>query len=179
MLLVVPLTNLAPVRSYLDMWTTLECMTPSYPLTHDNTRLGVDENEDLDGETDDEGQCHPIVSAREIPKYGRRTEDDHPKIPMGLTQDMRDRDHLMEWFAGWAIFHAEKFRRFIIVSRLPHLERWKQWQHVRTLCKPSTAVTNPFFQVRIMTPDDFAVRHQITFGEDKGSRKIVGPSKPK
>jgi chromo domain-containing protein 1 len=105
-------------------------LIPPYPVTHQNAWIGPEEVEHLDGETDDDGQVHPFVSVRNIPKYGSRREDDHRKVPKGMTQEERNKDHLMEWFAGWAIGHMEEFRKFTIISRLPHLERWKKWHHV-------------------------------------------------
>ncbi len=112
------------------MFKHITALIPECPITHDNAFLDADEAEDLDGESDDEGQTYPVVSIRHLPKYGSRTEDDHAKVPKGLTQEERNKDHLMEFFAGWAMCHSEKFRKFTIVTRLPHLDRWKKWHHV-------------------------------------------------
>jgi chromo domain-containing protein 1 len=108
----------------------ISARVPSFSDTHENAWLLPGETEHLDGKADDEGQAYPIVSARNLPKYGSRTEDDHPKVPKGLSQEERNKDHLIEFFAGWAMYHMEEFRKFTIISRLPHLERWKKWHHV-------------------------------------------------
>ncbi|KAI1919923.1 hypothetical protein LOZ60_006729 [Ophidiomyces ophidiicola] len=87
----------------------------------------------LDGETDDEGQSHPFVSPRSIPRYGSRTENEHEDIPKGLSQDERNTDHLVEYFAGWAICNCHKFRKFVVLSHYKPQPRWKKWQHIEPM----------------------------------------------
>lgn len=104
---------------------------PDFPENHYNAYLdGMEEPYDLDGETDDEGQQHPFISPSFIPDYGCRSEDEHPDIPKGLTQEERDTDHLVEYFAGWIACHWEKYRRFVVLSHHKHQPRWKDWNHV-------------------------------------------------
>lgn len=56
--------------------------------------------------------------------------DDSPEIPKDCTQEQRNADHLGEFFAGYSLIHAHRFRRFYIITALEPLERWKKWQHV-------------------------------------------------
>ncbi|KAM5485153.1 hypothetical protein McanCB56680_002073 [Microsporum canis] len=86
--------------------------------------------ESLDGETDDEGQHHVIISTCHLPGYGSRSEQDHPNIPKGLTQEERNIDHLVEYFAGWAITNVENFRYFPVLTHRVLQPRWKNWSHV-------------------------------------------------
>lgn len=113
------------------MFKHIKAMIPDYIWSHENFWIPADEPEHFDGETDNIGQAYPVVSVRNLPKYGSRTEDDHPKVPKGLTQAQRNEDHLVEWFAGWAIMKSDKYRKFTVISRKPHLERWKKMHHVR------------------------------------------------
>ncbi|KAL1997950.1 hypothetical protein VTN02DRAFT_367 [Thermoascus thermophilus] len=86
-----------------------------------------DEPRELDG-LDDEG--FPVLSLAKLPDYGRRSEDDHPAIPKGLTQEQRNTDHLIEFFAGWGLVHHDRFRRFVAVTSMEPLARWKEWHHL-------------------------------------------------
>jgi hypothetical protein len=72
----------------------------------------------------------PIISQSNFPQYGERQESDFHEIPMGLTQEQRDTDHLCEWFAAWAIIHAAFFRRFCVITTHPLQPRWQSWHHV-------------------------------------------------
>ncbi|EFR00799.1 hypothetical protein MGYG_03804 [Nannizzia gypsea CBS 118893] len=87
----------------------------------------------LDRETGDEGQPSVIMSTRHIPDYGVRSEDEHPDIPKDLTQEQRNTDHLIEYFAGWAITNVENFRYFpVLVYSMPQ-PRWEKWSHIEIL----------------------------------------------
>ncbi|RJE19656.1 Chromo domain protein [Aspergillus sclerotialis] len=72
----------------------------------------------------------PVISPSHLPGYGSRKEDDHPFIPKGLTQEQRNADHLMEFFAGLGLVHCDKFRRFIVITNLKPEPRWLSWQHI-------------------------------------------------
>ncbi|KAL6237187.1 hypothetical protein BDW75DRAFT_92725 [Aspergillus navahoensis] len=71
-----------------------------------------------------------VISPTSLPKYGFRTADDSPEIPKDCTQEQRNADHLGEFFAGYSLVHAHRFRRFYMITALEPLERWKRWQHV-------------------------------------------------
>ncbi|KAK2746211.1 hypothetical protein FQN57_003333 [Myotisia sp. PD_48] len=94
----------------------------------DETREGSPES--LDGETDDEGQHHPIISTSYLPDYGKRAENDHPMIPRGLTQEERNTDHLIEYFAGWGILNCNKYRHFLALTYFRPQPRWKGFNHI-------------------------------------------------
>ncbi|KAL4949659.1 hypothetical protein BDW69DRAFT_173898 [Aspergillus filifer] len=94
-------------------------------------RLGFTaDNDPLTCHNDDPDSC--VISLPFLPKYGSRTPDDSPDIPRECTQEHRNADHLAEYFAGWSLLNAHRFRRFVIVSQLPPFERWKSWQHIET-----------------------------------------------
>ncbi|CBF89670.1 putative Chromo domain protein Chp1p [Aspergillus nidulans FGSC A4] len=71
-----------------------------------------------------------VISPPALPKYGFRTADDSLEIPKNCSQEQRNADHLSEFFAGYSLVHAHRFRRFYIITALEPLERWKKWQHV-------------------------------------------------
>ncbi|RAL02433.1 putative Chromo domain protein Chp1p [Aspergillus ibericus CBS 121593] len=83
----------------------------------------------LTGATDEYFESNAI-SPPNLPSYGSRTEDDNPDIPKGLTQDHRNTDHLVEFFAGWGLVHRHRYRRFVVLTRLKPLPRWEAWQHL-------------------------------------------------
>ncbi|EEP79270.1 predicted protein [Uncinocarpus reesii 1704] len=87
----------------------------------------------FDGESDDEGQPQPLVSPSFIPDYGSRQEDEHEDIPKGLLQEERNTDHLVEYFAGWAICNCDRYRRFVTLSHYKPQPRWKKWQHIENM----------------------------------------------
>ncbi|KAE8152421.1 hypothetical protein BDV25DRAFT_67492 [Aspergillus avenaceus] len=66
-----------------------------------------------------------------VPLYGSRPEDDNPEIPKSLTQSQRDSDHLIEFFAGWALFNCYQFRKFYVCTCVGPLPRWEDWQHLQ------------------------------------------------
>ncbi|PYH65425.1 putative Chromo domain protein Chp1p [Aspergillus vadensis CBS 113365] len=70
------------------------------------------------------------ISPPSLPNYGTRTEADNPHIPKGLTQDQRNADHLIEFFAGWGLVHRHRYRRLIVLTQTTPLDRWKEWQHI-------------------------------------------------
>ncbi|KFL61489.1 uncharacterized protein TERG_12109 [Trichophyton rubrum CBS 118892] len=117
----------------------------------------------LDGETDDEGQPHVVISSPHIPNYGWRSEDEHPDIPKNLTQGARNTDHLVEYFAGWAISNVENFRYFpVLVHSMPQL-RWEKWSHIEILNYPA------FYEIYMKA--DIAATSEST-------RNQKGPSQP-
>lgn len=73
-----------------------------------------------------------VISPRQIPLYGLRTEVDCVGfgLPKGLSQEQLNTDHLAEFFAGWALVNSHRFRRFIVLTTLKPLDRWKGWNHV-------------------------------------------------
>ncbi|PWY94934.1 hypothetical protein BO94DRAFT_562657 [Aspergillus sclerotioniger CBS 115572] len=99
----------------------LQSCTPS---AYDTTSGEV-----LTGATDDYFESNAI-SPPNIPDYGSRTEKDNPDIPKGLTQDQRNTDHLVEFFAGWGLVNRHRYRRFIVLTRMKPLPRWESWQHI-------------------------------------------------
>ncbi|PGH18839.1 hypothetical protein AJ79_00252 [Helicocarpus griseus UAMH5409] len=118
------------------MYCLIDALIPEYPLGHYNTYRREGSPDSLDGLTDDEGQHHPFISTREIPDYGSRREDDHPNIPKGLTQTERDTDHLVEYFAGYALMNADKFRRFVVLTTHKPQPRWQAWSHIEVMDYP-------------------------------------------
>ncbi|KAI9372168.1 hypothetical protein BJX61DRAFT_459966 [Aspergillus egyptiacus] len=79
----------------------------------------------------DEDDTHRVViSLPSLPKYGSRTTEDSPNIPKDISQEYRNTDHLAEFFAGWSLVNADRFRRFVVLTCLPPLPRWNQWQHI-------------------------------------------------
>ncbi|KAL4929220.1 putative Chromo domain protein Chp1p [Aspergillus undulatus] len=91
-------------------------------------KLGCDPENDLLRSLDDDPNSNLIISPS-LSKYGSRTPDDSPDIPRDCTQEQRNADHLAEYFAGWSLLNAHRFRKFVILS-LHSLDRWKSWQHI-------------------------------------------------
>lgn len=112
------------------IWLNIRQLIPDYPVGHENFDRSSEEPQSLDGESDAEGYHHPLVSTAYMPGYGYRDENEHKDIPKGLTQEERDTDHLVEYFAGWCWLHAPEFRRYIVLAWLKPQPRWKQWHHV-------------------------------------------------
>ncbi|GAA83540.1 chromo domain protein [Aspergillus luchuensis IFO 4308] len=75
-----------------------------------------------------------VISPPSLPNYGTRTEADNPDIPKGLTQDQRNADHLIEFFAGWGLVHRHRYRRLLVLTQTTPLDRWKEWQHIDIKC---------------------------------------------
>ncbi|KAL4748879.1 hypothetical protein BDW72DRAFT_179481 [Aspergillus terricola var. indicus] len=88
-----------------------------------------------------------VISPSALPKYGFRTANDSPEIPKDCTQEQRNADHLGEFFAGYSLVHAHRFRRFYIITALEPLERWKKWQHV------TVSGYQEFFQSHSVKPE--------------------------
>ncbi|OJK01169.1 hypothetical protein ASPACDRAFT_25704 [Aspergillus aculeatus ATCC 16872] len=84
----------------------------------------------LSGSTDEYFESNAI-SPPELQGYGSRTEKDIPDIPAGLSRAHLNADHLIEFFAGWALVNNHLYRRFVVVTspglRLP---RWAEWNHI-------------------------------------------------
>ncbi|KAF9886635.1 hypothetical protein FE257_011275 [Aspergillus nanangensis] len=110
-------------------------------VTRLNQNEGVCMGEIPDGTSDTFDQSSVI--SPEVPGYGFRTENDHPEIPKGLTQEDRDTDHLAEFFSGWALVHSHQFKQFFICATVTPPARWHKWQHVDILLGQN-AVFNRF-----------------------------------
>ncbi|KAL5052143.1 hypothetical protein BDW71DRAFT_170259 [Aspergillus fruticulosus] len=93
-----------------------------------------------------------VISPPTLPKYGFRTADDSPEIHKDCTQEQRNADHLGEFFAGYSLVHAHRFRRFYMITALEPLERWKKWQHV------TVSGYQEFFQSHNVKPELFQER---------------------
>ncbi|PGH17718.1 hypothetical protein AJ80_04726 [Polytolypa hystricis UAMH7299] len=140
------LDNTWPDDRVLRMYHAITNLIPDYPPDHTNSFKREDSPDSLDGLTDSIGQIHPFISPSELANYGFRKETDHPNIPSGLTQEERDTDHLVEYFAGWAVMNAHKFRRFVVLHWGKPQPRWQAWTHIepmnarefhRTIVKPN------------------------------------------
>lgn len=78
-------------------------------------------------------QRNSNILSLSLPGWGSRSENDHPAIPKGLSQQERDIDHLAEAFAGWTLTKSALFRRMMIISSVksrPLQERWHSWGHL-------------------------------------------------
>ncbi|RAK74876.1 putative Chromo domain protein Chp1p [Aspergillus fijiensis CBS 313.89] len=84
----------------------------------------------LSGSTDEYFESNAI-SPPKLQGYGSRTEKDNPDIPAGLSRAHLDADHLIEFFAGWALVNNHLYRRFVVVTS-PGLKvpRWAEWNHI-------------------------------------------------
>ncbi|PYH99931.1 hypothetical protein BO71DRAFT_341857 [Aspergillus ellipticus CBS 707.79] len=83
----------------------------------------------LTGSTDEYIESN-VISPPTLPNYGSRKEDDSPDIPKGLSQDQRNTDHLIEFFAGWGLVNRHRYRRFVVLTRTKPQPRWEAWQHI-------------------------------------------------
>ena len=71
-----------------------------------------------------------VISPLCIPNYGFHRETDHSAIPKGLGQTELNADHLIEFFAGWALANSHKFRRFVVVTTVNPVQRWESWNQL-------------------------------------------------
>jgi hypothetical protein len=73
-----------------------------------------------------------LVISHPIYGYGSRTELDEPKIK---DKDERDADHLIEFYAGWALLNRQRFRHFAIATsiKIPAGSRWGSWGHIEVM----------------------------------------------
>ncbi|OGM45684.1 Chromo domain protein Chp1p [Aspergillus bombycis] len=73
-----------------------------------------------------------VISPSKLPGYGFRTDDEIPDIPKNktLTQEQRNADHLIEFYAGWALINCYQFRKFLVLTAST-LPRWDEWQHLQ------------------------------------------------
>ncbi|OAX82881.1 hypothetical protein ACJ72_02763 [Emergomyces africanus] len=157
-----------PDDTLWQMYHTIDSLIPEYPVGHYNTYRREGSPESLDGLTDDEGQHHPFISTREIPDYGSRNEDDHPDIPKGLTQAERDTDHLVEYFTGYALIHADRFRRFVVLTTHKPQPRWQAWTHIEIMHYPE-------FKRELITP---STHHASRSSSNKDKDKKSSPRSP-
>ncbi|KAL3461126.1 hypothetical protein BJX64DRAFT_172200 [Aspergillus heterothallicus] len=108
-----------------------------------------------------------VISPPSLPMYGSRTADDSPHVSRNSSQEYRNTDHLAEFFAGWTLVHAHRFRRFIMLTTLDPLPRWAQWQHIEI-----RRGSNDFFTA--FSIDPLAVWSKLT----KGGSKSTSHSEP-
>lgn len=101
-----------------------------------------------------------------LSRYGSRTPDDCPTIPSNCTQEQRDTDHLAEFFAGWSIVNAHRFRRFSMITALEPLKRWTDWQHIEIRS------SQEFYHLHQIDPK----RIQATLLQDTPSSSTAEPS---
>ncbi|KAJ0421976.1 hypothetical protein BJY00DRAFT_281526 [Aspergillus carlsbadensis] len=97
-------------------------------MYHLLSQLGVSASDDPNFEADYIKTF--VISPPTLPMYGSRTTEESPDVPRGASQEYRDTDHLAEFFAGWSLVYAHRFRRFIMLTGLEPLPRWTQWQHI-------------------------------------------------
>lgn len=73
-----------------------------------------------------------VISPQRMPLYGTRSDDDYLglDLPQDLDQQTRNADHLAEFFAGWALVHGHRYRRFTVLTSVNPLKRWNEWNHV-------------------------------------------------
>ncbi|EEH37676.2 hypothetical protein PAAG_08094 [Paracoccidioides lutzii Pb01] len=165
-----------------QIYYKINSLIPKYPEGHYNTYRREGSPDSLDGLTDDEGQHHPFISTREIPDYGSRREDDHPDIPRGLVQAERDTDHLVEYFAGHALIHAEKFRRFIVLTTHKPQPRWRAWTHLEIMdyqefSKSFMSSHIPSGSKTRKSSSDSRSEYHSTFGSGQGGDRDAASSK--
>ncbi|KAL4916091.1 hypothetical protein BDW62DRAFT_203094 [Aspergillus aurantiobrunneus] len=110
-------------------------------------RLGFSPTDDLLPSIEDDHINSLILSPPTLPMYGSRTADDSPNIPRNCSQEQRNSDHLAEFFAGWSLINAHRFRRFIMITALEPLERWTKWQHIDVRYGPQN-----FYQTQSIDP---------------------------
>ncbi|KAL9109614.1 MAG: hypothetical protein Q9227_005794 [Pyrenula ochraceoflavens] len=77
----------------------------------------------LDGESDDEGISHPLISSAQIPRYGK------PSSKSNVSQLTKDEHTMLEWFAGWACKKAHRYRCFVALTP-ESLKEWNAWNHI-------------------------------------------------
>lgn len=85
-----------------------------------------------------------VISPPSIPFYGSKSEDEHPFTPKDLTQEYRKADHLIEFFAGWALVNSHRFRRFYVFTSMSPIPRWKNWYHLHPIFWGEKAVLTYF-----------------------------------
>ncbi|KNG87052.1 hypothetical protein ANOM_004483 [Aspergillus nomiae NRRL 13137] len=73
-----------------------------------------------------------VISPSKLPGYGFRTDDEIPDLPKDktLSQEQRNADHLIEFYAGWALINCYQFRKFLVLTA-SSLPRWDEWQHLQ------------------------------------------------
>ncbi|KAI5299196.1 hypothetical protein KEM55_002457 [Ascosphaera atra] len=130
------LASLKNDERYVALYLLIRLNVPQYPRTHLNAYLRPSTPESLDGCSDDEGQVNPFVSTKYIPQYNARRDADVVPALRGSTMEQRNTDQLIEWFSGWALMNAERFRRFVAVTSfagMKPLDRWKKWTHIEIM----------------------------------------------
>ncbi|KAL2852511.1 hypothetical protein BJY01DRAFT_91909 [Aspergillus pseudoustus] len=103
-----------------------------------------------------------VISPPTLPMYGSRTAEGSPDVPRDASQEYRDTDHLAEFFAGWTLVHAHRFRRFVMLTTLEPIPRWTQWQHIEI-----RRGSNDFFAAWSIDPN--AVWSKLTKGASKSA----------
>ncbi|KAH8431926.1 putative Chromo domain protein Chp1p [Aspergillus melleus] len=106
-------------QSKRGLWITMHSLI---------SELGLTTNADIDVDT---GVVEKAVISPNIPSYSSSSVDNQrADNASDLTQEHRKADRLAEFFAGWALVNRHQFRRFVIVSGIEPLERWKTWHHM-------------------------------------------------
>lgn len=80
----------------------------------------------------DPDSSNPIISYP-VHGYGTRTEHVEPRI---RDTAQRDADHLIEFFAGWALLNRQRFKHFLVLTSFPKSpisQRWASWGHIRVI----------------------------------------------
>ncbi|KAI5300194.1 hypothetical protein KEM56_002658 [Ascosphaera pollenicola] len=124
--------------AFAELYRLIEEYTPLHSRLHLSSYTREDSPPaSLDGYWSDwddgEGVLSPFVSTRYIPQYGMRRDNEVDMSLRGQGAEMRNADQLIEWFAGWALMNAERYRRFVAVvggEKKRVLERWKKWTHI-------------------------------------------------
>ncbi|RAL12054.1 putative Chromo domain protein Chp1p [Aspergillus homomorphus CBS 101889] len=82
----------------------------------------------LPGSTDEFFESN-VISPPDLPGYGLRTQQESPDLPVGSSREVLDTDHLIEFFAGWALVNSHLYRKFMVVTSQKE-SRWEQWEHI-------------------------------------------------
>lgn len=85
-----------------------------------------------------------VISPPAIPFYGSKSDHEHPFTPKDIQQEHRKADHLIEFFAGWALVNSHRFRRFYVFTNMPHIPRWMSWHHLHAILYGEKAVLDHF-----------------------------------
>lgn len=96
-------------------------------MHHLISELGATDDADVNAEVHG---IENVVISPDLPGYIASAEQPKPDNSTGMTLEQRQSDRLAEFFAGWSLVNRHQFRRFVIVSGIEPLDRWKTWQHV-------------------------------------------------
>jgi hypothetical protein len=144
----------------------IKALIPEYPPSHYNYDRREGSPESLDGLTDDEDQRHPFISPRDLPGYGTWSGTTHDTTSKAMTQEEKDTDLLIEYFACWALINCDKYRKFYALTRFKPQQRWENWSHVSLLTDSicasflRTLQTDWIFKAQYKDWDIFRETHQ-------------------